>query len=380
MKFIKSADLKPGMRLAKPIYNKHGVLLYDRNTKLTMPGINSIQNFGLIGIYTLEPAEPLPPLSREDLEFEQNQTIYMFKIREIFEAIRSRRKLETLPSLVSDIRAKYGSLDHRVNFNQNLRSSDDFIYKHAISTSLLTAMLSSRITMTDRNRDALVCASLLYDFGFHTVPASILEKGNDLEPGDRDIIQRYLEKGCQYLTPYQNDFDFFPQAMRLIQYYIFSQNPENTIASDPELNMLAAILRVADNFDRMTAMNLGHEPDSEIIAMKHLRDDPEHFAPDIVDTLAQCIHIVPTGASVDLSTGDKGIILVENPADHMHPVLLRLSDNQIYDLSDPNVASEIQIVDIMKTMDNRIQTDEDTLKQFVPDQRLKELAKRFRRK
>lgn len=73
MQFVKTSDLKPGMRLAKPIYNKMGVLLYERDTKLTIQGINSIENFGLIGIFILEPAEPLPPLSKEDLEFEQFQ-------------------------------------------------------------------------------------------------------------------------------------------------------------------------------------------------------------------------------------------------------------------------------------------------------------------
>ena len=41
MQFVKTADLKPGMRLAKPIYNKMGVLLYERDTLLTMQGINS---------------------------------------------------------------------------------------------------------------------------------------------------------------------------------------------------------------------------------------------------------------------------------------------------------------------------------------------------
>ena len=53
MQFVKTADLKPGMRLAKPIYNKMGVLLYERDTLLTMQGINSIENFGLIGILFL---------------------------------------------------------------------------------------------------------------------------------------------------------------------------------------------------------------------------------------------------------------------------------------------------------------------------------------
>ena len=60
MLFVKVDELKPGMRLGKPIYNKNGVLLYDRDTKLTMQAIYGIKNFRLLGLYILEPAEPVP--------------------------------------------------------------------------------------------------------------------------------------------------------------------------------------------------------------------------------------------------------------------------------------------------------------------------------
>jgi hypothetical protein len=98
-----------------------------------------------------------------------------------------------------------------------------------------------------------------------------------------------------------------------------------------------------------------------------------------VNALAESIHIVPASANVDLSTGDKGIVLVENPTDFMHPVILRFSDNQIYDLSDPSIAKEIQVKDIMKTMDNRIMVDEETLQHFVPDERLKKITDGFKK-
>ena len=57
------------------------------------------KNFGLIGVYILEPAEPLPPLSREDLEFEQLQTVYIFRLREVLNCITERRKLEKIPGI-----------------------------------------------------------------------------------------------------------------------------------------------------------------------------------------------------------------------------------------------------------------------------------------
>ncbi|MDE6686676.1 MAG: phosphohydrolase, partial [Lachnospiraceae bacterium] len=87
MKFVPTENLKPGMRLARPIFNKKGVMLYERDTKLTPQGISSVRNFELIGIYVLEPAEPLPPMTEDDREFERFQTMSVFVLQEIIENI-----------------------------------------------------------------------------------------------------------------------------------------------------------------------------------------------------------------------------------------------------------------------------------------------------
>lgn len=380
MKFVKSEDLAVGMRLAKPIYNKNGVLLYDRDTVLTAPGIKSVRNFGLIGIYILEPAEPLPPLSDEDIKFEQLQTIFMFRLRDNLDLIWARKKMEGLPMFVEEILRHYGSLDHRVNFNQNLRSSEDFMYKHAISTAILVAMITSSMAYSHNKQLSMVTAALFFDIGYRYVPKAIIEQGNQVSADDREVIQQSLERGLNFLSMYQNDFDFMPQAVSLCTAYVYSGNPQKALSVDSDMATMIMILKIADTFDRMTAMNLGHEPESEIAAMRYLYSNGKEFHPNIVNKLSECIHIVPQAASVDLSTGDKGIVLVENPGNFMHPVILRLSDNQIYDLSNPIAASEIQVVDIMKTMDNRIVVDEETRKQFVPDERLTELTEEFRKK
>lgn len=380
MKFVRTDHLKAGMRLAKPIYNKNGVLLYDRNSVLTEPGIISARNFGLVGVYVLEPAEPVPPLSREDLEFEQLQTVYIFQLRECLDLIAKRKRIEPLPKLLNNIIQHYGALDHRVNFNQNLRSSEDFMHKHAISTAILVSMISSRLHYDHQQQITLAAAALLYDIGYSHVPKNILDKGPDtLSTSDREVLQHSLERGLEPLGMYRSDFDFFPRALALMQAYVYADYPEKlAIMPDEELQGMVKILRVADQFDQMTAMNIGHEPVSEISAMKILSADSTRYDKQIVATLAECIHIVPQAANIDLSTGDKGIVLVENTTNYMRPVILRLGDNKLYDLSSEADFRKIQILDIMKTMDNRISVDEETLKQFVPDEKLKELTAHFR--
>ena len=162
---------------------------------------------------------------------------------------------------------------------------------------------------------------------------------NDLSSSDQDVIQLSLEKGLVPLSMYRNDFDFFPRALALMQTYVYEDHLEKlATAPDQELQEMASILRIADWFD---------QPMSEIAAMQYFKKYPKKFLPVLVTALAECIHIVPKAASVDLSTGDKGIVLIENTRDFMRPVVLRLSDNQIYDLSDKNVYQEMQVTDII---------------------------------
>lgn len=379
MKFVSAEELKPGMRLAKPIYNRSGVLLYERDTSITQSAIKNVKNFGLIGLYILEDAEPLPPMSAEDLEFEQSQTVYLFRLRDCFNQLLKQEEMDRFPDFVNDVINRFGMLDHRVNFNQNLRSSTDFLYKHAISIAILSAMISHALHLSIDDQRALVTAGLLFDIGYSFVPKAILDKGSYIDSNDEKIIQQGLEKGLIYLEPLKNDYPFMPKALFLMQYYIHKDSTDKMIhTTDSKLLLLTDIIKVADNFDRMTGMTLGREPESEISAMKKLSDAPYEFNPTVVDALAQCIHIVPAGASVDLSTNDKAIVLVENQGDFMHPLILRLSNNKIYDLSDPDSDPRVRIIDLMKTMDNRVEIDEHTLKQFVADERIKETAKKFR--
>lgn len=381
MQFIRSEELRPGLRIAKPIYNKDGVLLYERNSRLTPPAIKSIRNFDLIGIYILEPAEPVPPFTKEDLEFEQAQTVYLFKLRDIFEKIYKRQPLDKLEPLVEDIVKRYGSLSHRVNFNQNLRSAHDFMYKHATSTAILVAMIAQHIDISEEDYNSLITAALLYGFGYRFLAKKVIDKAEEFTEYDYKSTQSALEKGLSYLTMSTDPISFLPKAIRVMEYYILSSNPDRKIEHPAEdILLLAEVLKVAIEFDMLTGMMMGHKPQSEIMAMKHLKEHNTEYNETIVDILAQCIHIIPRGASVDLSTKDKAIVLVENPENYMEPVILRLFDNQIYDLSDPNVNHRFQIVDIMKTMDNRVEIDENTIKQFKADKRIIEITNRFRRK
>ena len=114
----------------------------------------------------------------------------------------------------------------------------------------------------------------------------------------------------------------------------------------------ANVLLVANRYDEITAMTLQGTAQSEVKALQELLEHPEVYDPETVRALIRSINILPPGASVELSTGEKALVLNENEESVLRPTVVSFRDNSILDLSLPG-NEDIQIVDVMKTMDNR---------------------------
>ena len=125
---------------------------------------------------------------------------------------------------------------------------------------------------------------------------------------------------------------------------------------EKKTNLLQVLARrallVANRYDEITAMTLQGTAQSEVKALQELLEHPEVYDPETVRALIRSINILPPGASVELSTGEKALVLNENEESVLRPTVVSFRDNSILDLSLPG-NEDIQIVDVMKTMDNR---------------------------
>ncbi len=356
MQFIKTDDLKIGMRLARPIYNKKGVLLFERDSKLTMQAIQSVKNFGLLGVYILEPAEPVPPMSEEDIDFEQFQTMMVFAIEEELEKIRITSMAQKMPSLAGMIIKKYGHLDKKVNFYQNLRSKSDFIYKHSLNVAILCTMISHVMNISLQEQTNTVYAALVHDIG------KLDLYNNNRE--NKDIPEERLWD-AQFAAGSLIESAFLDGiSVRRICFQAARVQKDFNDGKNTQVKLVtgAKILLVANRYDEITAMQLNDKnSDSEVRALKELMDKPEIYDPEVVQALTKVIHILSPGVSVVLNSDEKALILKENSRNILRPVLLSFRDNSIIDLGLTEY-SDLEIVDIMKSLDNRCIIDYEMLK------------------
>ena len=332
MQFKKIDELRPGMRLARPIYNKNGVLLFERDSKITEQGIANISNFGLIGLFILEPAEPCPPMSDEDIEFERFQTVNVFSLMDEVNKILTQGKTAKLQIIVSNIIKSYGHLENKINFNQNLRSEEDARFKHALNVAILAAMMCNKLNLRVEERLDVVSAALVRG----NIPYDVIDRLFSSDPN----VKRFMT-----------------QADRI------EEGAEaGMIEGNIKLMTGGKILAVADVFDNMTAMRVDRAPESEVTTLKYLLDKPGIFEKDIVMSLADSINILVPGICVELNSGAKALVLSENRSDLFRPMVLSFDGNEIIDLGNKGVYGDLEIKDIMKTMDNRHVIDNDMLK------------------
>jgi len=362
MKFIKNEELKIGMRLARPIYSKNGVLLFDRNSLLTSQAIDSVKNFGLLGIYALEPAEPLPPMSEEDIMFEQFETATVSSIQEEMNQILSSGKQKKLESVANSIIRQYRHTDGKNSFYQNLRSRDDFVCRHALNVAILCVLITQRLNVKIDEKNNTILAALVHDIGKINCPTEYMYNS---KVSDEEKQQLYLIQ--------QQGFDIIEEAMgtsgvavkRICVQTLKAQMDfeKGETVNNPKMAIGAKILLVANRYDEMTAMSLDGESESEVRAIKELLEHPEIYDENIVQALIDSIKIIFPGMSVELNTGEKALVISANDRDILRPTVLSFKDNNILDLG-LRANKGISIVDIMKTLDNRYIMDNDTLTKF----------------
>ncbi|MGN0154823.1 MAG: HD-GYP domain-containing protein [Lachnospiraceae bacterium] len=357
---MKAEDLKVGMRLARPIYNKRGILLYGRNDKITRQGIESVKNFGLIGLYILEPAEPIPPMSEEEIEFERFQTMAVFSIKESLDLILQGKEPVNLMNQTDELVRRFGKLYHKINFNQNLRSPEDYIYKHALNVAILAALISHRAGFGIMEQTEVVVTALLHDLGKLNLKPELRGKTEGLSDEDMGMVARTVITGIDKIS---NSFKL-PVGVKgtLMQLCQMQYLPENAPA---KISDAVKVLMIANAYDEYTAMQLDMDPHTEVEAVRMLQSRPDLYDREMVMHLMNSIKILYPGVCVELTNHEKGLVLNENDKDILRPVVLGFEKNQVYNLNLDSVYEEVQIQNIMKTMDNRIKVDPERLKEYM---------------
>ena len=351
MRFVKACDLKKGMRIGRPIFNKRGELVFDRDRKISDADIVKIRSLKSMGIFTLDPAEPLPPVSEIGMEYEKQRFVNVYALRDEMQEMQVLHRAHRIERIAGSIISSFGDIKRRIDFPQSIRSRDEYVCCHSVDVAILSTLLSNHLRVADSDKKALVYAALLHDIGKYVVPDSILE--NETPEETERMLFNAQDIGFELignvLEDYHKVINTCIDAHRILRDHRFERKPN---AEKPSL--ITKILVVADYFDSSTAIDAtgGMVPNSYVGTLRRMRLYPEIFDMAVMEALEESIDIIKPGTTVLLNNNKQALVTALSGADILRPTVLEVDTNQVYNLEEQK-NRDLEIVDVINPFDNR---------------------------
>jgi HD-GYP domain-containing protein (c-di-GMP phosphodiesterase class II) len=334
MRLVSVESLKPGMRLAKNIYNDNGVVLLAEHAELTQPIIDRLRSYGLRFLYVQD--ERTDDLVIRDLISETTRTRAIQELKSAFRMAaeeHSRKRGLTSIQLGKKMKDLLTSImdelsDHReaMIMMSHVSVTDQYLYDHSLNVCMYAVLLGMSSRFDEEQLYALGLGSLLHDIGKLTIPGEILHKPGRLSDEEFEVIKTHTETGFQILKGIPN--------VPLVSAHCAYQHHERLDGSgyprgirEDEIHEFAKLIGVCDVYDALTSHRvyrkamLPHEAMEILYAAANTQFDERY-----VNLFRSKVMIYPIGMTVRLNTGETGVVVDMNVTSPHRPVIRILED------------------------------------------------------
>ena len=208
---------------------------------------------------------------------------------------------------------------------ETLRKRDDYAYAHAINCCALAAAFGRYLGFPEMVLHDLATGGMLLDIGMTRVPADLLQREGPLDTEEMRRVRAHVEEGLKLY----DDSGFGNEDVRtMLRTHHERFDASGYPAGVPirQIPLLGRIAGIVDSFDAMTSVRPFRPALSRAAALQVLYRERGHlYQPELVEQFVQCLGVYPVGTLVELSTGEVGIVMAQNPTRRLRPKLMLLT-------------------------------------------------------
>jgi hypothetical protein len=208
-----------------------------------------------------------------------------------------------------------------------LRAKDSHTHDHSIRSSLWATQFARHIGLDIDQLKDLCLATLLKDVGKASMDRTLLRKA-DRNSEEETEYRSFVSASVENLK--QSDFGN-RRVLNIIKFHCERYNgsgfPKG--CSGKRIPFLAAIAGIASEFDRLCNPREVAEtltPSKATGRLYELRG--QDFAEDLVIEFIRSVGLYPAGTVVELSTGDTGMVVEQNPKSRLSPRVAVFEENE----------------------------------------------------
>ncbi len=200
---------------------------------------------------------------------------------------------------------------------------------------------------------------MLLDIGKLKIPGAVLNKKKQLSEREFSLVKKHVDLSLKMAADSSRRIPQSVIDMIACHHERFNGSGYPRSLQGTEIPLYARIAAIADCYDAITSQRVYAKPIPHALAIKKMYEwRGFDFQPELIEAFIQSVGIYPTGTLVELSSGEVGIVVKENPGKRLRPRVLVILDSdkkQLEDFSEIDLANVIgedrKVVEILKTLE-----------------------------
>lgn len=194
--------------------------------------------------------------------------------------------------------------------------------KHALNVCILSAAFARYLGMNDEQLYELGIGAMLHDVGETHLPDGLIDKQENYTPEELHLLHSHTTEGGNLLSKIEGiPTSAITIAMTHHERANGSGYPRRL--NNEQIDLFAKIVSITDVYDAVTTGTSREPAITSTDALKSMYDwRDELFDGEMVELFIQSIGIYPIGSTVQLNSGEIGIVIAASSERRLTPTLM----------------------------------------------------------
>ncbi|MCM1106755.1 MAG: HD-GYP domain-containing protein [Blautia sp.] len=360
-KYMRTRQLKPGMKLDHPVVDRLGRNLVARGAALDEYMIEAMIKMGIMSVYVQEdePEEekekeiPMCEEAKRNIEKlhtedRANVTLSASVRARVAEGIQyiynntdSAEMTSATVSIADDLMSAINDNNAIAIDISALKTSDEYTFKHSVDVATIAMIIAKQQGCTPQEIHEIGVTGLLHDVGKTKVPLEVLNKPGKLDDEEFAVMKQHSIFGYQII---KDRPEVSPAVcLGVLQHHEKTNGRGYPMGvTDKQLSPYARILSVADIYDALVTERPYKKAFSQRDAVEMIMSMTMELDMKAMKSFLESMILYPVGSIVELSNGEKAKVVKNIPHYILRPTVVGLSTGKVYELGeDLNCASII---------------------------------------